>query len=201
MNVPTNYENLVKILLLGDTAVGKSNILHRFTENSFMDNYISTIGFDFKSQVLTLDDNKIVKLQIWDTAGQERFMSITKNLYLRVQGIILVYDITSRKTFENIKNWVKGVRDTSEMIPIIIVGNKIDLDNEREVSTEEGKKLANDFGAPFKETSAFTDVNIKEIFEDLTREILRLCENRHDGGLILKNKDKKVNVDRDSKCC
>ena len=112
MNVPTEFQNLIKLLIIGDSSVGKSNFLFQFIENKFTDSHISTVGFDCKSQIVTLPTSKqVVKLQIWDTAGQERYMSVNKNLFLRVQGMILMYDITNRDSFEHVTVWINNIRE------------------------------------------------------------------------------------------
>jgi len=175
MNIQSNYECLVKILILGDTGVGKSNFLLRYTDNSFSENHITTIGFDYKSKNIKMDDEKTVKLQIWDTAGQERFMSVTKNLLLRVQGIILMYDVTEPKTFENVKKWIISVREsTNDKLPIVIVGNKVDLQERRKISTEKGKEIADQYKLEFFESSVKLNKNIKEVFKTLTEQVMRV---------------------------
>ena len=152
MNIASNYEQLVKILILGDSNVGKTNFLLRFTENNFVENYITTIGFDYKSSTEEID-NKKIKLQIWDTAGQERFMSVTKNLLLRVQGIIVMYDITSIVSFENTRKWISSIRENANPnMPIIIVGNKSDLEANRQVSIIKLKELADEYNIEYAES-------------------------------------------------
>ena len=121
---------------------------------------------------MTLQSGKEVKLQIWDTAGQDRFRSITKNYYKGSHGIILIYYVTSLKTFENVKSWVSQIHEEiSDKVVIYLVGNKIDMDDERKVQTEEGQKLAEELGVPFVETSAKSGVNIDNIFSDITERI------------------------------
>ena len=121
---------------------------------------------------MTLQSGKEVKLQIWDTAGQDRFRSINKNYYKGSHGIILIYDVTSLKTFENVKSWVSQIHEEiSDKVVIYLVGNKIDMDDERKVQTEEGQKLAEELGVPFVETSEKSGVNIDNIFSDITERI------------------------------
>ena len=120
-------EFLYKILLLGDSSVGKTCFLMRYTDNTFQEIHMSTIGLDYKLKNVQLDEGKIVKIQIWDTAGQDRFRSITKNYYKGAHGIILLYDVTNRKTFDNVRDWVEQIREeVSDKVSIILVGNKID---------------------------------------------------------------------------
>ena len=164
-------ELLYKILLLGDSSVGKTCFLMRYSDNTFQEIHMSTIGLDYKLKNVQLDDGNIVKIQIWDTAGQDRFRSITKNYYKGAHGIILIYDITSRKTYENIKNWVTQIKEeVSDKVNIILVGNKIDDEKNRKVSTEEGEKMAKEIGFYFYETSAKTGINIDSTFNDLVKK-------------------------------
>ena len=178
MNVNSNFENIIKLLLIGDSAVGKTNFIFRFVDNRFQSTHLTTIGFDFKSKVCTLPNSKkTVKLQIWDTAGQERYMSLNQNLFLKVQGVILMYDISSRETFEHLKNWVNIIKDTIEEIPIILVGNKIDKEDERTVSFEEGEKFAKDLNILFLESSGKENKNVKEAFYMLTEDVINKIQN------------------------
>ena len=171
MSEKKQKELLYKILLLGDSSVGKTCFLMRYSDNTFQEIHMSTIGLDYKLKNVQLDDGKIVKIQIWDTAGQDRFRSITKNYYKGAHGIILIYDITSRKTFENVKNWVSQIKEeVSDKVIIILVGNKIDDESNRKVSKEEGKKMANDCGLDFFETSAKSGLNIDSTFNELVKK-------------------------------
>ena len=165
-------ESVYKVLLLGDTTVGKTCFLMKYTDKTFQEVHMSTIGLDYRLKTMTLKSGKVIKLQIWDTAGQDRFRAITKNYYKGAHGIILIYDITSLQTYENVKTWINQIREEAPANVIIyIAGNKIDMEEERKVKTEEGKKLADEFGLPFYETSAKNDININETFENLVEEI------------------------------
>ena len=142
-NNDNNFEVLIKLVIIGDSGVGKSNYLYRFVEGRFCPVHEATVGFDYKSKIIYLPNSKkTVKFQIWDTAGQEKYMSINKNLFQRVQGIILMYDIAEPKSFENLNQWMNVVKQLANGIPLILIGNKIDLDNERQVTTEEGEMYA-----------------------------------------------------------
>lgn len=162
----------LKILTIGESAVGKTCILLRFTDNKFMKNHLTTIGIDYKSKTIKVK-NMSVKLKIWDTAGQERFRNITQQYYKGADGILLVYDITDRNSFEKVREWMKQIQSNTskEKVGLILVGNKCDLE-ERQVSTEEGQALAKEFGILFSETSAYKDVNVNECFENLVSEII-----------------------------
>ena len=168
----TGMDCVYKVLLLGDSTVGKTCILLKYTDKIFQETHMMTIGLDYRLKTMTLQSGKEVKLQIWDTAGQDRFRSITKNYYKGSHGIILIYDVTSLKTFENVKSWVSQIHEEiSDKVVIYLVGNKIDMDDERKVKTEEGQKLAEELGVPFVETSAKSGVNIDNIFSDITERI------------------------------
>lgn len=163
----------VKLLTIGDSGVGKSCIIQRFTEAKFDASYISTIGIDFKRKVIDLDSKKI-KLQIWDTAGQERFRNITMAYYRGAAGILLVYDITDASTFQSCRNWMGQIaQHASDDVDVIVVGNKSDCVGARQVSAEEGKDFADEFDRPFLEVSAKDDVNIDECFTSLARNVVK----------------------------
>ena len=182
-------EFLYKILLLGDSSVGKTCFLMRYTENTFQEIHMSTIGLDYKLKNVQLDDGKMVKIQIWDTAGQDRFRSITKNYYKGAHGIILIYDITNQKTFENVKNWINQIKEeVSNKVTIILVGNKIDDEDHRVVSTEQGEKMAKDFGLMFFECSAKSGVNIDSTFNELVKKTVENYSKVKMEGEKLKNK-------------
>ena len=171
----TEKECIYKIILLGDNPVGKTSILLRYVDRIFREIYLITIGFDQRLKSIILKNGKSIKLQIWDTAGQDRFRAITKNYYKGAHGIILIYDVTYRNTFESIRNWISIIsQEASEKITIYLVANKIDLENERKVEREEGENLAKELGLPFMEVSAKDGINVDEIFEDLVERIYKI---------------------------
>eukprot|EP00357_Protocruzia_adherens_P000089 CAMPEP_0114976076 /NCGR_PEP_ID=MMETSP0216-20121206/2461_1 /TAXON_ID=223996 /ORGANISM="Protocruzia adherens, Strain Boccale" /LENGTH=203 /DNA_ID=CAMNT_0002336943 /DNA_START=44 /DNA_END=655 /DNA_ORIENTATION=+ len=162
----THYDMLVKLLIIGDSGVGKTCFLLRFADNQFTTNHIATIGIDFKIKGVRIKD-KNVKLQIWDTAGQERFRTITQTYYKGAMGIILVYDTTDATTFNNIRNWMRQIDQNAQSeVRRVIVANKCDLEN-KEVSIEEGRALAEEYGIQFFECSAKTGHNVEETFMHL----------------------------------
>ena len=179
MNIESDFDYLIKIALLGDATVGKTNLVIRFVDNSFSVNTPTTIGYDYKSKIITLNDSKKkkAKLLIWDTAGQERFMSLTNNIYKRVDGIILVYDIANYATFSNITNWIRRIKEFNDRLPVLIVGNKIDKNEERLVSFNEGENLANEYNMNFFETSALSGDNVDEAFISFSNEIMKYLKN------------------------
>mmetsp|Transcript_10113 Transcript_10113/g.42491 ORF Transcript_10113/g.42491 Transcript_10113/m.42491 type:complete len:175 (+) Transcript_10113:242-766(+) len=169
----SNYDYLFKLLLIGDSSVGKSCLLLRFSDGSFNESQMSTIGVDFKIRTLELD-KKTFKLQIWDTAGQERFRTIAAAYYRGAQGIIIVYDVTNKQSFENVEMWLSEVNKYgSGDVNKLLVGNKSDLTSKREVETEKGKELAESNGMKFLETSAKTAENVEEAFLTMTREVFQ----------------------------
>jgi len=188
-----------KILVLGDPSVGKSCFLIRYTEDTFQDVYLSTIGMDCKYKDVILEEDKSIRLQIWDTAGQDRFRSITKNLYKGAAGIMLIYDITNRNTFDNVKKWVNSIKEevTSKVV-IVLVGNKIDLDKKRQVQTDEGEQIAEEFDMPFFECSALTGENINSAFETLAKKLVEVKAKAKQHGEQLKQN--KVGGEKKS-CC
>ncbi|CAI9720431.1 ras-related protein Rab-13-like [Octopus vulgaris] len=167
------YDILVRLLLLGDTGVGKSCILCRYANDEFLDTHISTIGIDFKMRTVNMD-NKVAKIQIWDTAGQERFEAITHQFYRRAQGVLLVYDLCSRTSFENLSKWLTYVDEfANEDTELLLLGNKSDRCQWREVSCEEGQKFAEQYNMKFFETSAKNRENIDKAFQHICEGILQ----------------------------
>ncbi len=162
-----------KILLLGDSTVGKTCFLKRFTDGTFQDAYLSTIGYDFKFKNLTLKNGKEVRIQVWDTAGQERFRTISRAYYKGAHGVILMYDVTNQKTFNNIKRWLEEIKkEASNRICLLLIANKIDMKEERIVSIEDGENLAKDNDLQIIEASAKEDINVSEAFQKIAEDIV-----------------------------
>ncbi|KAK0585119.1 hypothetical protein LWI29_023628 [Acer saccharum] len=173
-----DYDYLIKLLLIGDSGVGKSCLLLRFSDDSFTTSFITTIGIDFKIRTIELDGKRI-KLQIWDTAGQERFRTITTAYYRGAMGILLVYDVTDESSFNNIRNWMRNIEQhAADNVNKILVGNKADMDeSKRAVPTAKGQALADEYGIKFFETSAKTNFNVEQVFFSIARDIKqRLAE-------------------------
>lgn len=165
------YDYLFKLLLIGDSGVGKSCLLLRFADDSYVESYISTIGVDFKIRTVE-QDGKTIKLQIWDTAGQERFRTITSSYYRGAHGIIVVYDVTDEDSFNNVKQWLKEIEHyANENVNKLLVGNKCDLTANKVVSYETAKAFADEIGIPFLETSAKDSTNVEQAFMTMTGEI------------------------------
>ncbi|CAI9271448.1 unnamed protein product [Lactuca saligna] len=164
-------EYLFKVVIIGDSAVGKSNLLSRYSKNEFNMHSKSTIGVEFQTQTMEID-GKEVKAQIWDTAGQERFRAVTSAYYRGAVGALIVYDISRSTTFDSVNRWLEELKTHSDTTVVrMLVGNKCDLGNIRAVSVEDGKKLAENEGLFFMETSALDSTNVKTAFELVIKEI------------------------------
>eukprot|EP01024_Parvocaulis_polyphysoides_P046252 TRINITY_DN43464_c0_g1_i1.p1 TRINITY_DN43464_c0_g1~~TRINITY_DN43464_c0_g1_i1.p1 ORF type:complete len:210 (-),score=36.41 TRINITY_DN43464_c0_g1_i1:293-922(-) len=167
-----DYDYLIKLLLIGDSGVGKSCLLLRFSEDTFTSSFITTIGIDFKIKKVFLD-GKWIKLQIWDTAGQERFRTITSAYYRGAMGILLVYDVTDEVSFNSVRNWMRNIeQNASENVNKVLVGNKADMESKRVISFQKGKELADEFGIPFFETSAKSSQNVEEVFHTVSKNVM-----------------------------
>ncbi len=191
-----------KILTIGESGVGKTCILRRFVENKFLKNHLATIGIDFKTKTLNIN-NQEIKLKIWDTAGQERFRNITTQYYKGADGIVLIYDVTDDASYEKIRDWMEQILSNTkrEDIGLVLLGNKCDMEP-RAVTEEQGNKMAEELKVSYFETSALTGQGINEAFNELTRDIMKR-KGVGDGGnenLELKNNISKKKKDGNG-CC
>jgi len=196
------YDHLFKLLIIGDSGVGKSSLLLRFADNTFTGNYITTIGVDFKIRTLEVGGER-VKLQIWDTAGQERFRTITSTYYRGTHGVIVVYDVTNGESFANVKRWLHEIEQNCEVVNRILVGNKNDCPDRKVVLYEDAKRFADQMNISLFETSAKDNINVEEMFTVMTQMVLqskrdqRLRQNPANEPLRLHNPNKK----KKQKCC
>ena len=185
------FDLQIKLLMIGDSAVGKTSLLLRYANDTFSSTFITTIGIDFKIKTVDLDGRR-VKLQIWDTAGQEQFRTITRSYFRGAQGIVLVYDITDRRTFNSVRSWMAQITDHADQqvarrrrsLPFtpstrsraqvnkVLVGNKSDNQSARQVSTQEGQALAAEYDVRFIEASAKADVNVTEAFQAIAQQVI-----------------------------
>ncbi|KAL3856859.1 hypothetical protein ACJMK2_011570 [Sinanodonta woodiana] len=200
------YDHLFKLLIIGDSGVGKSSLLLRFSDNTFSGTYITTIGVDFKIRTIDVNGEK-VKLQIWDTAGQERFRTITSTYYRGTHGVIVVYDVTSGESFANVKRWLHEIDQNCDVVNRILVGNKDDDADRKVVLTQDAQKFADQMGIQLFETSAKENKNVEEMFVAVTKLVLstkkeqqkKVAEQSHDTvRLDQRSKGKKTPK---SKCC
>ena len=211
MNIRASFDHLLKIIIIGNSGVGKSNFIFRFVDDRFSKIYQTTVGIDLKTKICTLPKSKKnVKLQIWDTAGQERFMSLNKLFFQKVQGIILMYDITNRDSYEDLPKWVQLIEENAYNIPVILIGNKLDDEDEnRIVKTQEGENFANDNGFLFYESSALNGKNVNNALFALCERILSSSEESFNiedysesSSEIFTSKDiKKKDISRKESCC
>ena len=191
----------IKVITLGNSSVGKTSFLTKYIDNSFTLTYTTTLGIDFKQKKIKLKDGRDVRLRIFDTAGQERFKSVSASFIKKADGVILIYDIGEKDSFEAVDNWIKSIREIGkDKLPIILVGNKCDLsDDKRQVSLKEGQDKANEFNIPFYETSCKEGINIKEVFEKLIDDIIEKGNKNLMGEFKILNKGKKGK--KKEKCC
>lgn len=166
------YDHLFKLLIIGDSGVGKSSLLLRFADNTFSGSYITTIGVDFKIRTVEIEGEK-VKLQIWDTAGQERFRTITSTYYRGTHGVIVVYDVQSAESFVNVKRWLHEIEQNCDVVNKVLVGNKDDDPDKKVVETDDAQKFANQMSVKLFETSAKENKNVEEMFTEITRQVLQ----------------------------
>ncbi|KAI7903277.1 ras-related protein RGP2 [Cokeromyces recurvatus] len=191
MLLESAYNYLFKIVIIGDSGVGKSNLLLQYTSNEFMEDSRSTIGVEFATKNIKIE-NSLIKAQIWDTSGQERYKAITSAFYRGAVGALLVYDITRKSSFDHVHQWLKELREhTEDTIPLVLIGNKIDLaDTSRVVSTEVAKRYATEANMLFFETSARTAVNVNKAFEVMFDHVYKeLAKNK----ILKKNSTTDVN--------
>lgn len=180
------YDYLFKLLIIGDSGVGKSSLMNRFSDNIFNETFINTIGVDFKIRTINMD-GKVIKLQIWDTAGQERFRTIVSSYYRGAHGIMVVFDITNKESFENIPMWCEEIKKyAGGSVKKILIGNKSDFDTKRQVEYSEAKELADSMNMDYIETSAKTALNVEKAFYDLTI----LLQNN----MVVNNNKTEINV-------
>ena len=193
-----DYDHFFKVVIVGDSAVGKSCLLHRFVDNKFTESYISTIGVDFRFKKINTDGYNI-KLQIWDTAGQEKFQSISSAYYRNANGIVIVYDLTNQSSFDHINTWIKRVHEhLDENVVKIIIGNKNDLTNERVITSEQIESKINKIKLPFYEASAKESTHVASIFHDFVRKMITQIEKENKLKELQKNNNSNIKKEKSS---
>ena len=189
----------LKLIVIGDSGVGKTNIISRYVSNTFSNDSKATVGVEFFTKPFRVN-NDIVKLEIWDTAGQERYKSITSAYYKGSRGALLVYDITRPSTFEDVEKWMTELKEKVRgSLKIIIIGNKLDLTKERKVDTETALDKAKSLNVPLMETSAFNSTNIQKAFESILREMYKEFKKEKDGEKKEQNRKEGVKIETESK--
>ncbi|KAI8034430.1 ras-related protein Rab-35 [Drosophila ficusphila] len=165
------FDHLFKLLIIGDSGVGKSSLLIRFSDDTFSGSYITTIGVDFKIRTVDIEGMR-VKLQIWDTAGQERFRTITSTYYRGTHGVIVVYDVTNGESFANVRRWLEEIQNNCDVVKKVLVGNKNDDPDRKVVITEDAQRFAKQMDIELYETSAKDNINVENMFLSITRQVL-----------------------------
>lgn len=205
MDQKKTYE--AKIITLGDSMVGKSCLILRYLDNTFSKSYLSTIGFDIKKKIIKVGNGERLKLVIHDTAGQERFKSLSANYIKKANGVLIIYDITNKQSFINVENWVKCVKDEiTKKIPIYLIGNKSDLENQRVINSEDGENMAEQFGLKFYETSCMNGTNVEKCFNELGNDIYKNISKEEHKESKVKNMERNISIQIDEsskkkKCC
>ena len=205
-----NYEMMFKVVLVGDSFVGKTNIMSKYLKNEFHDDSKATVGVEFGSKQFIIEGHTI-KAQIWDTAGQERYKAITSAYYKGARGAFIVYDITRKNSFESVEKWVSDVTAVADKkITVVLIGNKCDLEDQRQVTKEQGEEKSSKLEIAFLETSAFSGENLEKAFEMMMNEIYKKCHEEmlaegdvdiiDDGQDINLNKNNANNNEK-KKCC
>ncbi len=200
-----DYDEKVKLMIIGDSSVGKSSLLKKYCKNEFSNSYITTVGIDFQVKILTINNIKI-KIQIWDTAGEERYRVVAKNYFNTSDGFIIMYDITNRESFDSVSNWVEQIKEsTPNYKKSVIFGNKSDLNKLRDVQINEGKELAKKHDFKFFETSAKDGSNLNEGIESLVKDVLKDIDSiklkRRNTTSLKEKKKSKVKKNVKEPCC
>ena len=205
-----NYEMMFKVVLVGDSFVGKTNIMSKYLKNEFHEDSKATVGVEFGSKQFKVEGH-LVKAQIWDTAGQERYKAITSAYYKGAKGAFVVYDITRRSSFESVEKWFNDLMSTADKkVTIVVIGNKCDLEDHRQISKEEGQEKANKLQVAFLETSAFSGENVDKAFEMMVNEIYKKCHEEMlaegnidfiEGGQDINLAKKNDNTEAKKSCC
>lgn len=193
------YDFLIKLLLIGDSGVGKSCLLLRFSDDQFTPSFITTIGIDFKIKTIELDGKRI-KLQIWDTAGQERFRTITTAYYRGAMGILLIYDVCDELSFQNINNWIRNIEQhAAASVDQVLIGNKADMRDNKRITTEQGQTLADQHHIKFFECSAKTNLMVVEAFTSIAIDIKKRLDSG--AGAPTPGKTEDINTTAKKGCC
>ena len=199
MEQETEIDYTIKLLIVGDSSVGKSNFIYRFIEDSFCEDYLTTSGIDLKTANMKIKD-KMIRVQLWDTAGQEKYRAITKNLFLKVLGALVFFDITNENSFYNVKDWVKSIKEEcGGHMQMILIGNKNDLEDKRVVKKDVAEAYAREQKIDYMETSSKTGENVQEAIISLCEKILKSEELSKDVSFTLDKSS--FCITKKKKCC
>jgi small GTP-binding protein len=203
-----NYEMMFKVVLVGDSFVGKTNIMSKYLKNEFHEDSKATVGVEFGSKEFNVEGH-VIKAQIWDTAGQERYKAITSAYYKGAKGAFVVYDITRKSSFESIDKWISDLQSSADKkLTVVVIGNKCDLEDQRQITKEQGEEKASKLEVAFLETSAFSGENLDKAFEMMINEVYKKCHEEMlaegdvdiEGGQDI-NLNKKPENPEPKKCC
>ena len=170
------YDKTCQILIIGDLSVGKTSIITRYTNGTFKEEYLSTVGLDYYSKEEIIE-NKTINIKLWDTAGEERYKSLTQNYFRNAEGVLLVFDVTNIESFNNLKDWISSIKLNMEgkniFIPVVIIGNKVDMEDQREITKEQAEKFVSENNYKYFETSAKTGMGVDKSIRELATQILK----------------------------
>ena len=202
-----NYDKTCQILLIGDRSVGKTSLIQRYANGIFKEEYLATVGLDYYTKQEMINDITVL-VKLWDTAGQERFKALTPNYFRNAEGVVLAYDVTNSESFDNLKFWINSIKsnlgEKNIFIPIIIIGNKIDMEDMRDITKEDASKFAKENNYKYFETSAKTGEGVDEAIRDLVNQVLANSDKNEAAKgerKSLKIEDNKENNQKKKGCC
>ena len=205
-----SYDKTIQLLVIGDSSVGKTSLITRYTNGTFKEEYLATVGLDYYSKVEAIN-NQTINIKLWDTAGQERYKALTQNYFRNAEGVLLTFDVTNTDSFNNLKDWIGSIKTNMEgkniFLPLIIVGNKIDMEDSREINKEDADKFASDNNYKYFETSAKTGEGVDDAVRDLVNQVMnqgdQLDDQKIEARKSVQLKDANVESDEVKKkgCC
>ena len=202
-----NYDRIVQLLVIGDSSVGKTSLITRYTNGTFKEEYLATVGLDYYSKNEEFN-NQTIQVKLWDTAGQERFKALTQNYFRNAEGVLLAFDVTNEESFNNLKDWISSIKINMEakniFLPLIVVGNKIDMENDREITKEEAEKFASENKYKYFETSAKTGEGVDEAVKELINLVLnqnQVDEQKIEARKSVPLKDNNQKEEKKKGCC
>ena len=202
-----NYDKTCQLLIIGDSSVGKTSLITRYANGTFKEEYLATVGIDYftKEEII---NNQTIQVKLWDTAGQERFKSLTQNYFRNAQGVLLTFDVTNSESFDNLKDWINSIKKNMEgnnvFIPLIIIGNKIDMEDSREIQKEDAQKFATENKYKYFETSAKTGEGVDDAIRDLVNQVLsskQANEGKDEGRKSVQIKAGNIQGEKKKGCC